>query len=80
MAASELLYPVFTYLFHDEVPYYIETTPVIYGANQWTGFYMIGTSFMKEFTGLFEDSFFWGGQFDPPPCLPISRRTNLIPI
>ena len=23
------------------------------GANQWTGFYMIGTSVMKELTGLY---------------------------
>ena len=28
--------------------YHIETSPLIYGANQWTGFYMIGTSVMKE--------------------------------
>ena len=29
-------------------PYHIETSPVICSANQWTGFYMIGTSVMKE--------------------------------
>ena len=26
----------------------IETTPLNYSANQWTGFYMIGISVMKE--------------------------------
>ena len=27
----------------------METSPLIYRANQWTGFYIIGTSVMKEF-------------------------------
>ena len=31
------------WLFHDGDSYHIETS-----ANQWTGFYMIGTSVMKE--------------------------------
>ena len=35
-------------LFHNGCPYHIETSPLIYRANQWTGFYMIGTSVMKE--------------------------------
>ena len=35
-------------LLHDEGSYHIETSPLIYRANQWTGFYMIGTSVMKE--------------------------------
>ena len=35
-------------LFHDKGPYHIETSPVICCATQWTGFYMIGTSVMKE--------------------------------
>ena len=35
-------------VFHDGDPYYIETTPLIFTANQWTDFYMIGTSVMKE--------------------------------
>ena len=43
-------YPTFTQLLHDGGPYHIATTPMIYGANQWTGFYMIGTSVMKELT------------------------------
>ena len=30
----------------------IKTSPLIYYANQWTGFYMIGTSVMKEVTIL----------------------------
>ena len=29
-------------------PYHIETSPLICRANQWTGFYMRGTSVMKE--------------------------------
>ena len=35
-------------LFYDEGLYHIETSPSIYRANQWTGFYMIGVSVMKE--------------------------------
>ena len=34
--------------FHDKGPYHIETSTVTYFANQWTGFYMIGSSFMEE--------------------------------
>ena len=34
-------------LFHDGGPYHIENSPLISQANQWTGFYMIGTSVMK---------------------------------
>ena len=29
-------------------PNHIETSPLINKANQWTGFYMIGTTVMKE--------------------------------
>ena len=36
------------YLFLDGGPYHIETSPLISGANQWTGFYMTGTSVVKE--------------------------------
>ena len=35
-------------LFHDVSPYHIETSPLFCIANQWTGFYMIRTSVMKE--------------------------------
>ena len=35
-------------LFHDRGSYHIETSSMIYFANQWTGFYVIGTSVMKE--------------------------------
>ena len=35
-------------LFHDGVRYHIETSPLICFANQWTGFYMITASVMKE--------------------------------
>ena len=34
--------------FHDGGSYHIETNPFICSANQWAGFYMIGTSVMKE--------------------------------
>ena len=37
-----------SYLFHDGGRYHIETSPVICSANQWTGFYMITASVMKE--------------------------------
>ena len=41
---------LFRYLtsFHDGGRYHIETSPLIYRANQWTGFYMTGTSVTKE--------------------------------
>ena len=29
-------------------PYHLETSLLIFKANQWTGFYMIGTSVIKE--------------------------------
>ena len=29
-------------------PYHIETSPLIFPENQWTGFYMIGTFVVKE--------------------------------
>ena len=32
--------------------YHIETSPLICRANEWTGFYMIGTSVMKELITL----------------------------
>ena len=34
--------------FTDWGPYHIETSPLICTTNQWTGFYMIETSVMKE--------------------------------
>ena len=37
-------------LFHDGGPYHIETSPLIYRANQWSGFYIIGNSVMKDLT------------------------------
>ena len=33
--------------FHDRGRYHIETSPLICGANQWTGFYMITAPVMK---------------------------------
>ena len=35
-------------LFHDGDRYHIETSPLICGENQWTGFYMLTASVMKE--------------------------------
>ena len=35
-------------MFHDKGPCRIETSPLICSANQWNGFYLIGTSVMKE--------------------------------
>ena len=37
-----------TLIFHDGDLCHIETSPLIFRGNQWTGFYMIGTSVMKE--------------------------------
>ena len=34
--------------FYDGSPYHIETSPLNCKANQWTGFFMIGTSIIKE--------------------------------
>ena len=34
--------------FKDGGPYHVETSLLICSANQWSGFYMIGTSVMKE--------------------------------
>ena len=41
------------YLFHDGGPYHIENSRWIWRANQRAGFYMIGTSVMKELKILF---------------------------
>ena len=40
-------------LLHDEDPYHIETSPLIYRANQCTSFYMVGTFIMKELINPF---------------------------
>ena len=40
-------------LFHGGCSYHIEASPLICFANQWTGFYMIGTSAMKELKQVF---------------------------
>ena len=38
----------FLELFHDGGRYHIENSPLICRANQWTGFYMISPSVVKE--------------------------------
>ena len=43
-------------VFHDGETYNIESSSLIYSANQWTGFYMIGTSFIKELNTLLQES------------------------
>ena len=42
------------------ITYHTETSPLICRANQWTGFYMMGTSVMKELmtTFLRRENFF----------------------
>ena len=40
------------YLFHDGGCYHIETSPLICGANQWTGFYMVTAFVMRELKKL----------------------------
>ena len=35
-------------LFHDGGCYHVEISPLICGTNQWTGYYMITASVMKE--------------------------------
>ena len=42
----------FNKLFHDGGRYHIETGPLTCSANQWTGFYMITASVMKELSTL----------------------------
>ena len=39
-------------LIHDGGPYHKGTRPLIYRANQWTGFFMMGTSVMKELKAI----------------------------
>ena len=40
------------WFFYDGCPYHIETSRLICSANQWTVFYLIGTSVMKELNKL----------------------------
>ena len=42
------LYLCLSELIQDGRRYHIKTSPLIYGANQWTGFYMIMAFVMKE--------------------------------
>ena len=48
-----LLQFIFYCLFNDGGPYHIETSPSILAANQWTGFYMVGTSITQELRCLY---------------------------
>ena len=38
--------------FMTEVPYDVETSQLISSANQWSAFYMIGNSVMKELNAM----------------------------
>ena len=49
------------YLFHDGGRYHVETSPLICSGNQWTGFYMITASVMKELNKIW---FWWKPWFD----------------
>ena len=46
-------------LFHDGGRYHIETSPLICEGNQWTGFYMVTPSFMKELINETLNCFFY---------------------
>ena len=43
----------FQIYFSDEGPYHKEKRPLIFRRNQWTGFFMIRTSFLKELKDTF---------------------------
>ena len=47
---SNILY----WAFHGGGRYHIETSPLICGVNQWTGFYMITATVMKELNHSFK--------------------------
>ena len=53
-----LSFPIFYEPFHDGGHYYIETSPLICVANQWTGFYMITASVVKGLKALFRQTVF----------------------
>ena len=38
--------------FMKEAPYDVETSPLISSANQWSAFYMIGNSVIKELNAI----------------------------
>ena len=38
--------------FDDGGPYHIKNSPLICYSNQWAGFYMMGTFFIKELNGI----------------------------
>ena len=46
---------VFAELFHDGGPYHIKTNPLFCSANQWSGFYMIGTSVTKDLNKIVKE-------------------------
>ena len=50
-AAIQRIYKQPIELFHDGGRYHIETSPLICSANQWTSFYIITVSVMKELIG-----------------------------
>ena len=52
LALKRLLWDSLNKLFHNEDLYHVKTSHLIYFANQWTGFYMIGSFVIKELIGL----------------------------
>ena len=66
--------------FHDGGRYHIENSPLICGANQWTGFYMITASVIKglillEVNAVKDRPFQGCSRIGPPP--PISPKEDL---
>ena len=57
LTLNKLVGPSFDQLFHEGGPYDIEISPLICYAKQWTGFYMIWTSVMKELNAALEYGF-----------------------
>ena len=49
--------------FHDGGAYHIETSPLIWSVNQWTGFYMLEISVMKELIKILKNCL-------SLPCIP----------
>ena len=57
VAEDNPYYAIISELIHDRGRYHIETSPLIYTANQWTGFYMITASVMKSYKTEYFHSF-----------------------
>ena len=56
-------------LFHDVAPYFTETSLLICPANQWTGFYTIGSTAIKELRSHYSEVLYG-----------VPRRSILVPL